>query len=325
MASYDDEESATELSDWEIVAIRDRVKKLKPAIFVKARKNKKGQWKESFDILLDENSPWAPPDFVKDSHQYEEYIMHSPELREGLQHLLGKTLGYRHHGFCYGQVLVKLVNKLLEFQPFKRSDDCIFFKGVDFILSSFYEIELFDSCLGRPHSPFKSAMQLFVVLYFCELELWNLAEKASRTQDSFLAHKIWRSFLHSNKVSCSASVQLRIMYYVLEIKWEASEEFRKYLTAHVECSHFAEATQNTFWACGVELHDITSATHPQNLPGKNLLGWLLRLLTLKKIGKENKWREEVKASFRQRRLSLIPFSPFEKGRILVDKACMKYL
>jgi predicted NAD-dependent protein-ADP-ribosyltransferase YbiA (DUF1768 family) len=312
----------TELGDWVSKAWSEE----KPATLVCVKKNNEGKWDRDFDVLLDEKSEWAPPVWQTSNRarEYEDHILCSPKLREALPTLLGQTVAClcpSHKGFCFAEVLVKLVNRLLEYRPVVRTADCIFFKGFDFILSSFHDTRLIDYCLGHRHE-FKSAMQLFVVLYFCELCEWERAEKAAHSS-SFTAYKIWRSYLHSDEDNkrCYTYPQIRMMYYVLEKKWSVSREFRNYLQAFVDEFYFAEATQNKFWSCGLELSEvIPHTTNIELTPGRNLLGWLLRYVTLKKTDRELQWQDEVNELFQNRDATQIPFTNFEKGMILVDRA-----
>ena len=82
------------------------------------------------------------------------------------------------------------------------------------------------------------------------------------------------------------------MYNILETKWEMVSKF-KLLCLRTADSMFFEATRDFFWGCGMDLENIDEkrwlnaknfAPKSSDLNGMNMLGWLIKILTMVKVG-----------------------------------------
>ena len=61
---------------------------------------------------------------------------------------------------------------------------------------------------------------------------------------------------------------------LLQKKWQQIPEFKELLKANGALV-YVEATTGTFWSGGVDMCDISKRTKLSELPGRNILGWLL--------------------------------------------------
>ena len=85
---------------------------------------------------------------------------------------------------------------------------------------------------------------------------------------------------------------VRAMYDVLEMKWEMVPKFKSMCLRTADCMFF-EAMRDFFWGCGIDLENIDEkrwlnvknfAPKTSDLNGMNMVGWLIKILTVVKVG-----------------------------------------
>ena len=73
---------------------------------------------------------------------------------------------------------------------------------------------------------------------------------------------------------------IKTMYHIIKEKWYSMPPFQSYCVAlgsKIPC----EATSNESWACGLDmqvLHSLDSRLQPHHMKGKNILGWIIKVV-----------------------------------------------
>ena len=85
---------------------------------------------------------------------------------------------------------------------------------------------------------------------------------------------------------------VRAMYDFLETKWETVPKFKSMCLRTADCMFF-EAMRDFFWGCGIDLENMDEkrqfnaknfAPKTSDLNGMNMVGWLINILTMVKVG-----------------------------------------
>lgn len=178
-----------------------------------------------------------------------------------LYSLRGKTLGCTctSPDTCPGQLLVQLCNR----QPSKieigtcTRHGAVFFMGRSCPLSNLYSIENFFV----DGKKFENAYNLY--RWFQQIQPKRFLDYNSRTDNV-----------------CS-------MYKTLLHKWDQCEAFRELARRNSE-RLVLEATRNRFWGCGLDYWNIcytpvsldqgSTSTGLNKIMGKNILGWLIKIV-----------------------------------------------
>ena len=129
---------------------------------------------------------------------------------------------------------------------------------------------------------------------------WN---KANALGEKHLAKKIWEAtnttsifkLLHAIKsINSPQSTEdlIHSMYLFICEKWESVPSFRNECMKYMH-DLFFEATDNTFWGCGLDIKTIEKAKQREDfhakqilstLTGYNIVGWLVKVVSLLKSG-----------------------------------------
>lgn len=243
----------------------------------------KSEWANPFPYSNKKSKNWS-------HKQYRYHILQNPKLRKELQELRGKRLGCMCSNDltdCHGRVLLELIEKT---KTSVITNDKYFFKGVDNPLSNLYPFSFVFNGVK-----FNSVYQAFV---------WHKAEKWD--VDPSVKEEIMREILETTTpmetyrlvtnyhdfreaFPWSREYSVCFIYQLLSHKWRQCTPFRKIAMKY--CDFFiSEATKNTFFGCGMDLHEHQEedicARSIYSLPGRNILGWLIKYLALKNIGKE---------------------------------------
>ena len=239
-------------------------------------------WSNPFD-LHDLTPMWH-------NEMYSRHIDHTPYLRNSLHKLVGKHLGClcSDHENCHGHILVK---KIKEKFPPKCLKDIfcgkkIFFKGEHSVLSNCYKCEM-----KMKDGLFMNAHQYYV---------WR---KATTMGEKFIAKSIlecenvkkifkWKRLLDKQPFKWCTKQCVKAMYDVLETKWEMVPKFKSMCLRTLDCMFF-KATRDFFWGCGIDLENIDEkrwlnaknfGPKTSDLNGMNMVGWLIKILTVVKVG-----------------------------------------
>jgi predicted NAD-dependent protein-ADP-ribosyltransferase YbiA (DUF1768 family) len=295
-----------------------------------------GQWLQPFDSYVgsyakSENfeldSIFAPPKTLFDCkpHEipinYRKFVLRSVNLRHEMYKLFGKVLACACHftgEFCHAQVLTTMINEIFHRgSSVKWSEDVVFFKGGGCCLSNFYSYPMED----EKNILFQSAIQMFVFKQFHERGEKDFAT-ASLMLNAHDAFALMGNFYREKKkssadvVMLTIPVEIRLMQECLVTKWERCPDFHRWASRHAPIIDFAEAALNTFWGCGMDIMMMREGDHPRKMPGKNVLGWLIKFIALHKIGQEHLWQDEIKQIENKSFLT-----PFETGLWMVNRYC----
>lgn len=222
--------------------------------------------------------------------KYKSHILSDPKLRKELQELRGKRLGCMCSNDlkrCHGWALMELIE---ETKPFVITNNKYFFKGQDSPLSNLYPFAFLFNGMK-----FNSVYQAFV---WHKADKWNVDPsvkkemmreilETSTPMETYRLVTNYHDFREDYPWSREYSVCF--IYQLLSHKWRQCTPFRKIAMKYSDF-FISEATKNTFFGCGMDLHaereeDICNRSI-YSLPGKNILGWLIKYITLKNAGNE---------------------------------------
>lgn len=266
----------------------------------------KGVLYQDFDVYIDgqiknehydlEKSMWANP-FYKWSLNndpdtslclYMDYVLGDPQLMSQLHTLRGKRLGTFSHPKrrTHGDVLIYLLEQLDKNQEsfldqphvYRKCErkKIAYFKGKQYPLSNLY-----PSPIKYDGKDFKNVYHALCYMKAVSLKAVDL-EKKLLTADDDQEIALCGSKLQTMpqyKSIWSDTQTISNMYLLLKKKYEACPEF-------VDCLEYnafntiLEATKNQFWGIGSDLKEIETYTLDpySNCAGKNILGWLLKLV-----------------------------------------------
>ena len=73
---------------------------------------------------------------------------------------------------------------------------------------------------------------------------------------------------------------IKTMYRIIKEKWYCMPPFKSYCAA-LGSKYPCEVTSNEFWACGLDmqvLRSLDSQLRPHHMKGKNILGWIIKIV-----------------------------------------------
>lgn len=240
-------------------------------------------------------SKWNNPfhhcgDRTKGLQAYKQMILQDNDLMKSLRELKGKRLGCFCDDIstCHGSVLLELVQ---EHVP-KRVNEILndtkglyFFKGADNPLSNLYECKIiFDD------HEFKFLEQLRAYTMAKSISASFLIPQILKCCSSFEASKLVRLVARSpqnsrNKSKCSVwnpAQTVKNMVQLVEIKWRQVPAFRDRCLSRSNYI-FLEATDASYWGAGIDIDQVNDRTELSDIPGQNLLGWIIRYVLCKNI------------------------------------------
>ena len=249
-------------------------------VLVRPSKDENGVVKQDWDVYIGhglnnkhwvlEKSKWSNPFYTPKlsakicNKRYIRHILSSKHLQGSLKELVEKRLGCLCPNLdeCYGSVLIELVHEFFpsesEIRGYILCHQYLFFKGQRSPLSNCYvhNIKMQDGTFINVHQMYG----------------WKKA--------TALGERFWEKDL------------VYWMFLFLCENWASVPQFRD------ECFHYMnelyfEATADTFWGCGLDIKIIQQAKHREDfhtkqilgtLTGFNILGWLVKVVSLLKSG-----------------------------------------
>ena len=215
--------------------------------------------------------------------RYRRHILSSKHLQGSLKELVGKRLGCLCPNLdeCHGNVLIELVLKFFPSESEMRG----------YILC--HQYLLFSKVKGLH-------CQVVTFTILNQMYGWR---KATALGERFVAKNILEErdptkifkllkALASRNVQQSMEDLIYWMFLFLCEKWDSVPQFCN------ECFHYMnelyfEATADTFWGCGLDIKTIEQAKQREDfhtkqilgtLTGFNILGWLVKVVSLLKSG-----------------------------------------
>lgn len=212
---------------------------------------------------------------------YKRHILSTPSLRDSLFELEGKRLGCfcKNHKFCHGRVLLELLSNAraqTNKQALVDSEQKIFsFHGMESPLSSNFLCQI--TIDGQT---FHSAFHAFVwkkAMY--RAHQTHLATRIAKCRNFQQVQSIHKQMNVGTLPSVSLHQSVSEMYFVLKKKWEQVKPFRR-LCLKYRNHMILHENENWFWGLGC-LAGSVDVNRLSEIPGHNVLGWLIMLLTEK--------------------------------------------
>jgi len=292
----------------------------------------KSRWANPYDPLVGGQEAASVEEMEKACELYKTHLLETK--RHVLHELRGRKLGCfcdpSRRG-CHGQVLAKMVNELpfqdlranVLFMPGQRQADyCIqptYFKGRRSPLSNFY-----PSTVEYQEESFKTVAHAFAYAILQHLGLPDTAQWAKDRLDAYSAHKVMVTMteLADNKTEgLSSPQQIVLMKQLLDDKWNRYAIFQE-AAELADDQHVVHAIGSRYWGAGVDLAEVDPKQDPFELPGRNLLGWIIKYITFERRHWKTLWNYHVTEL--QKAVST-PGGPWEgnayaQGMLIVDKA-----
>ena len=251
-----------------------------------------------------EQSKWFNPFYsphisTKKAFQlYSRHIDNTTKLHNSLSELKGKRLGCicRDLSTCHGRVLLEKIEQVEpelhnSAQPFLILGKHYFFKGEGSPLSNFFQHK------------FKHEDKTFLCLYQCFMWKKAVAGGERHMASRILSCDNCKDLIKLSKLlkhspTCpspwTTKEVIALMYELLIVKWKQVESFRQECIEHPE-SIFYESTRNSFWGCGLDMETlrlhmqsrekVDASLISDTLMGMNILGWLIKIVSLEQQSK----------------------------------------
>lgn len=246
---------------------------------------------------------------------YARHILHNSFLRQKLLTLQGKTLGCFCSApeLCHGSVLVKLINSTLPKKDIVvTKTKGVFFKGSTTPLSNYFPCTLEDKYL---RITFTSAIQMYAYRHLWYMGQQTMADKVLRTNNPYYAYNQLKCCLKINKEeSFTFEQQVQEMAKILQLKWDTVPQFAAECHKY-KAYDYIEGTTSSFWGGGKDISEITTDFDHINVPGKNILGWIMKWIHANNTNPKN-W---------EKYLTILKHDPllhnlnFFKGLLSVDR------
>lgn len=271
---------------------------------------KKSIWASPFNKLKETNPAGSLT-------MYENHIRNTPDLMLKLPSLQGKILGCvcTDWATCHGRVLMKMVNAVVPRLTEKKSrkHETWFFKGVGTCLSTFYPspVQVGDELFG-------SVIQAYAWKHLKHLKQDTAAETI-RHNSAYKGNNLLTALIRScnPKSIFSTEQQITTMAELIEYKWDHCPEFAALCTDNWEWD-FIEGTNSSFWGAGIDLADLDPSYAPNTLPGRNILGHIIKFVSAKKMDRLDEWDTRCKL-LRQHSEVVSGLAPFQTGLLEVDQ------
>ena len=277
-------------------------------VLVLPSKDKDGVVKQDWDVYIGhglnnkhwvlEKSKWSNPFYTPKlsakicNERYRRHILTSKHLQASLKELVGKRLGCLCPNLdeCHGNVLIELLHEFFpsesEMRGYILCHQYLFFKGQRSPLSNCYvhDIKMQDGT-------FINVYQMYGWKKATALGERFVAKNILEERDPTKIFKLLKALARRN-VPQSTEDLVYWMFLFLGEKWDSVPQFRD------ECFHYMnelyfEATADTFWGCGLDIKTIEQAKQREDfhkkqilgtLTGFNILGWLVKVVSLLKSG-----------------------------------------
>ena len=240
-----------------------------------------------------EESKWCDPfhqewslSVAERKKKYRDYITSTPRLMQCLHELKGKTLGClcQNSRACHGHVLVDLVTTMYKEDKHRITmGDVYYFKGSFSPLSNFYPSPLQDPSAegGNDKRRFKlGSFQMYVWTKAVNAGQEKMANAVLRAPT---IKKVRQLSYRVKDTEMSVEDQILSMYKIQKTKYDQVPMLRAALDRLRTSKRVpAEATENSFWACGVDIEAVRRSTTTELckklVTGKNYIGWILALI-----------------------------------------------
>ena len=277
-------------------------------VLVRPSKDKDGVVKQDWDVYIGhglnnkhwvlEKSKWSNPFYTPKlsakicNERYRRHILSSKHLQASLKELVGKRLGCLCPNLdeCHGNVLIELLHEFFpsesEMRGYILCHQYLFFKGQRSPLSNCYvhDIKTQDGTFINVH-------QMYGWKKATALGERFVAKNILEERDPTKIFKLLKALARRNVPQSTEDLVYWMFLFLCE-KWDSVPQFRD------ECFHYMnelyfEATADTFWGCGLDIKMIEQAKQREDfhtkqilgtLTGFNILGWLVKVVSLLKSG-----------------------------------------
>ena len=271
--------------------------------FVVRLRKEKGKTVQDCDVYIGnavfnsnwtlEESKWCDPfhqqwalSVSERKKKYRDYITSTPRLMQSLHELKGKTLGClcQNSRACHGHVLVDLVSTMYKEDRSRITmGDVYYFKGSLSPLSNFYPSPIQDT------SPEDAGDRRRFKLGSFQMYVWTKAMNAGQVKMAKAILKaptmkrVRQLSYRIKDTEMSVEDQILSMYKIQKMKYDQVPMLRAALERLRTSKRVpAEATDNKFWACGVDIDAVRRSTtvelRKKLVTGKNYIGWILALI-----------------------------------------------
>lgn len=209
---------------------------------------------------------------------YRSYI-YKGELRKKLWRLDRKRLAcFCEPPNCHGKVLLEILEKFHSEKFLTTDTSLLVFKGGDCPLSNFYSTPLIYE-----RECFSSSIHLYSYLFMKDqlkaspCNLIDVLYANSYDAYEMLRDELERRKRQGIKSGFILSAAIKIMFIALNCKWEQCREFR-HMCKENKKFLFVEGTRSNRWGAGKDISEFDSKDSPNELPGMNIMGWLVTLV-----------------------------------------------
>ena len=240
-----------------------------------------------------EESKWCDPfhqewtlSVAERKKKYRDYITSTPRLMQCLHELKGKTLGClcQNSRACHGHVLVDLVTAMYKEDKHRITmGDVYYFKGSFSPLSNFYPSPLQDRSAEGGNDKRRFKLGLFQMYVWTKAVNAGQEKMANAVLRAPTIKKVRQLSYRVKDTEMSVEDQILSMYKIQKTKYDQVPMLRAALDRLRTSKRVpAEATENSFWACGVDIEAVRRSTTTELckklVTGKNYIGWILALI-----------------------------------------------
>ena len=215
-----------------------------------------------------------------------DYIMSTPRLMQCLHELKGKTLGClcQNSRACHGHILVDLVTAMYKEDKHRITmGDVYYFRGSFFPLSNIYPSPLQDRSAEGENDKRRFKLGSFQMYVWTKAVNAGQEKMANTILRAPTIKKVHQLSYRVKYTEMSVEDQILSMYKIQKTKYDQVPMLRAALDRLRTSKRVpAEATENSFWACGVDIEAMSRSTTTELckklVTGKNYIGWILALI-----------------------------------------------
>ena len=220
-----------------------------------------------------EESKWCDPfhqewtlSVSERKKKYRDYITSTPRLMQCLHELKGKTLGYlcQNSRACHGHILVDLVTAMYKEDKYRITmGDVFYFKGSFSPLSNFYPSPVQDSSAEGENDKRCFKLGSFQMYVWTKAVNAGQEKMAKAILKASTIKKVRQLSYRIKDTEMSAEDQILSMYKIQKMKYDQVPMLRAALDRLRTSKRVpAEATENSFWVCGVDIEAVRRSTTP---------------------------------------------------------------
>jgi predicted NAD-dependent protein-ADP-ribosyltransferase YbiA (DUF1768 family) len=222
---------------------------------------------------IEKPSKWVN-DFGKTGlDTYKKHVLLDKTLLSELDSLRGKSLGcWCHPERCHGDVLVQLLN---DHYGTRFKDNFANFASIHYFRGDMCPwSNLYPSPLKIDGRTFHCVQQYMTYKRAKKVQNNIAIELLMATENSWESVKIDRDYFFQKKIPFSLTQSVNMMETALTIKYRQCASFREMCQEHCLCIP-AEITRSNYWSVGKVAPDCNRHPDVDEMPGKNILGWLI--------------------------------------------------